>query len=93
MNDPVYQEASEALAKHMLKEGAGLDARLTCGARLVLSRDLTPRELASLRALFQKIMKTPTLIEASATPGKSKELTALTSVASVLFNLDTALTR
>src|SRR5437764_6038160 len=93
LNDPVYQEASEALAKHMLKEGAGLDARLTCGARLVLSRDLTPRELASLRALFQKIMKTPTLIEASATPGKSKELTALTSVASVLFNLDTALTR
>jgi len=93
LNDPVYQEASEALAKRMLKEGAGLDARLICGARLVLSRDLTPRELASLRALFQKIVKTPTLIEASATPGKSKELTALTSVASVLFNLDAALTR
>ena len=39
LNDPVYQEASEALAVRMMKETDALDARLEYGARLVLSRD------------------------------------------------------
>jgi mono/diheme cytochrome c family protein len=109
LNDPVYQEASEALAKRMLEVTADsispgltsadmLDARITYGARLVLSRDPTARELAMLREFCEKAVSrlaAPTLIKAAfrnnATP--SRELAAMTAVASILFNLDAALTR
>jgi hypothetical protein len=97
MNDPVYQEASEALADRMLKAADKTDDRLRYGARLVLSRDLTDYELAKLHELFEKA-----LLESSAgmvkraaygkaTSGNQKR--AMTAVASVLFNLDAALTR
>jgi hypothetical protein len=110
LNDPVYQEASEALARRMIKETAGtslqgasstkelLDARLTYGARLVLSRDPTARELAVLRAFYDKAvgLGSPQLVATSASDVRRKprqELAALTAVASILFNLDGALTR
>ncbi len=110
LNDPVYQEASEALARRMMKETADassygdlstagiLDARLIYGARLVLSRDPTAGELAALRAFYNKAVSHggPQLVTVSASRvhGRpSKELTALTEVASILFNLDAALTR
>ena len=65
LNDPVYQEAAESLARRAMsgavtrtKGGASaeqvLDARLSYETRLVLSRDPTPRELAVLRAFFKK---------------------------------------
>jgi hypothetical protein len=66
LNDPVYQEAAESLAKRVMKESAIntkngasqdlLDARLCYETRLVLSRDPTPRELEVLRAFFQKTL-------------------------------------
>jgi Protein of unknown function (DUF1553)/Protein of unknown function (DUF1549)/Planctomycete cytochrome C len=109
LNDPVYQEAAEALARRMIKEaprpsdpkssaGDILDERLMYGARLVLSRDPTTRELAGLRAFYDKAVSrgSPQLvaISASEVPKKpSKELTALTAVASILLNLDAALIR
>lgn len=66
LNDPVYQEAAEALAKRVLRETGArasdenppgvdvLDARLRYETRLVLSRDPTPAELTILRNFFQK---------------------------------------
>ena len=49
LNDPVFQQAAEALAARMSRAPAGagdaVDARLNYGARCVLSRDLTPAEL------------------------------------------------
>ena len=109
LNDPVYQEASEALAKRMMEELPNssssraslpsdiLDARLTYGARLVLSRDPTASELALLRAFFEKAQNTPSgpvLVRAALTSRmSSRDLAALTAVASVLFNLDASLTR
>ena len=91
LNDPVYQEASESLAKRMMKATDALDGRLRYGARLVLSREPTDGELATLRGLFEKALAMP---GAAGPKGKSdKELAALTAVASVLFNLDAALTR
>ena len=92
LNDPVYQEASEALAKRMMKE-KDIDARLTYGARLVLSRDPSPRELATLRSFFDRTLAMPVLRSVASVPGKSKELAAMTVVASVLLNLDGAMTR
>ena len=80
LNDPVYQQAAEALAKRMIKESGSsdLDARINFGARWVLSRDLEPAELAVLRRLYGHF-------------GNAHD--GLTAVASALFNLDAALTR
>ena len=85
LNDPVYQEAAEALAKRVIKETAAktsgassaddiLDGRLAYETRLVLSRDPTPRELAALRAFYSKALempKEPALLNASMKAQKS----------------------
>jgi hypothetical protein len=95
LNDPVYQEASEALAQRVIKATDALDGRLRYGARLVLSRDLTDRELATLRGLYKAALAAPRVVKlAGRAKGSSeRELAAITAVASVLFNLDAALTR
>jgi hypothetical protein len=98
LNDPVYQEASEALARRMMKETDALDGRLRYGARLVLSRDPTDGELATLRRLYEEAMAAPAgprivKIAARTNGSSAKEFIAMTAVASVLFNLDAALTR
>jgi hypothetical protein len=94
LNDPVYSEAAEALAQRMIAKQRSVDASIRYGARLVLSRDPTEQELAALRALFQKTAATPTLQPAAVTAhSSSRELTAMTAVASVLINLDASLTR
>jgi hypothetical protein len=95
LNDPVYQEASEALAQRVIKATDALDGRLRYGARLVLSRDLTDRELATLRGLYKAALAAPRIVKiAGRAKGSSeRELAAITAVASVLFNLDAALTR
>ncbi len=67
LNDPVYQEAAESLARRAIrgavrKTNGGssaedvLDARLSYESRLVLSRDPTPRELSVLRDFFKKTL-------------------------------------
>src|SRR6266436_2530025 len=65
LNDPVYDEAAEALAKRALTEGVPkngeslLDARIAFEARLVLSRDPTLKEMSVLRGLFEKTVTIP----------------------------------
>jgi hypothetical protein len=94
LNDPVYYEAAEALAQRMMAEQQSIDARIKYGARLVLSRDPTDEEIVALRALFQKAASVSTLQSVAATGHRnSRELTAMTAVASVLINLDASLTR
>jgi hypothetical protein len=94
LNDPVYQEAAEALARRMLNEKQGLDAELEYGARLVLSRDPTEHELTTLRSFYQKASAMPALrLASTATHDSARDLAAMTAVASVLLNLDAALTR
>ena len=94
LNDPVYYEAAESLAQRMINTQRSVDARLRYGARLVLSRDPSDQELTALRALFQKAAATPALQQAAARVHEnSRELTAMTAVASVLINLDAALNR
>lgn len=98
LNDPVYVEASEALAGRMIRASANLEGRLQYGARLVLSRDLTENELATMRRLYAKASGVPEgvrLVKASAgqKENSGKDRLAMTTVASVLLNLDAALTR
>ena len=59
LNDPVFRQAAEALAARIARDtpsapGDRLDNQLNFGARLVLSRDLTPAELKVLRGLDQR---------------------------------------
>ncbi len=118
LNDPVYQEAAEALGKRMLatrapaalptkdkgsvSDAALLDLRLNFAAQCVLSRDLSQQERAALERFYADARRTASGTgpkghsrAGSQEPRRSptSELTALTSVASILLNLDAALTR
>ncbi len=111
LNDPVYDEAAEALAKRALTEGVPkngeslLDARIAFEARLVLSRDPTPKEMSVLRGLFEKtvtIPGTPALQAASLSISENpqpntafvpRQLRGLKAVAGVLLNLDATMNR
>jgi len=111
LNDPVYDEAAEALAKRALTEVAPkngeslLDARIAFEARVVLSRDPTPKEMSVLRGLFEKtvtIPRTPVLQAASLRISENpqpnaafvlRQLGGLKAVAGVLLNLDAAMNR
>ncbi len=82
LNDPVYTEAAEALARRMMKNPRGtLSAGLNEGARRVLSRDLSEDELHELQSAYAEARKT------------LAESQAFTMIASILLNLDAALTR
>ena len=113
LNDIVYDEAARALAERTARDMAGkisdahdaLDMRLSYEARLVLSREPTPQELAVLRRLYEKAIKKggeAVLSRASikvserdrARPApQDREAVALKAVGSVLLNMDAALTR
>jgi mono/diheme cytochrome c family protein len=55
LNDPVYQEAAQALAARMGREGGKtIPSQLDFGARAVLSRDLSATERDVLNKLYQK---------------------------------------
>jgi hypothetical protein len=54
LNDPVYVEAAQALARRMMSEGSDDTAsRATRGVRLVLARSPQPAEIERLIALYQ----------------------------------------
>lgn len=103
LNDPVYQEAAEALARRMLgfaqANGVPLEGCLNFGAQLVLSRDLFPEEQAVLQSLYEdagKMTRASAITIANRSGGQSvgkADLKAMAAVASALFNLDAALTR
>jgi len=110
LNDPVYEEAAEALAERTIKEArpqrgqSTLEARIQFESRLVLSRDATTQELATLHELFDKIVapESPLLKNASmrlsAKPpqdfeNSTRELDGLKALGSVLLNLDAAMNR
>jgi hypothetical protein len=81
LNDPVYMEAAGALARQMMKASPDLNRQLNEGARRVLSRELSPGELRELQAAYADVRK---MADKSA---------AMSMVASILLNLDAALTR
>ena len=103
LNDPVYVEAAQALARRMVREGGSTDTeRAARGFRLVLARQPSPAESERLvrlhheaRAGFQgdpldaKKMATEPLgpVPADLTIGLD-DLAAWTVVANVILNLD-----
>jgi hypothetical protein len=110
LNDPVYQEASTALAFRVMNmtrpladnptEEDIVTERLRNATKLVLSRPPTDRELALLRQAYERAPRnkgSAKLVRANypstSHSRRSAEITSLTTVGNILFNLDAALVR
>ncbi len=106
LNDPVYVEAAQALGRRMVKDGgATLEAKLTFGFRLCLSRPPRDMELKRLTELFTKAQeqygKNPKLAQQMATDPigplpagmQAIDMAAWTVVGNVLLNLDETLAK
>ncbi len=94
LNDPVYVECAQALAKRMRAAGSALASQLDAGHRLATQRAPTQRTLDRLERLHAAVTD-----EYAAAPEEAKALAespgdaALVIVASTLLNLDRALTK
>ena len=100
MNDPVYVEAAQSLARKMISSGETTPERLKSGFELCLSRPANKVELARLIQLFEQVRtryaEDPELARKMATDpiGAVPEgvdvadLAALTVAGNVLLNLD-----
>lgn len=106
LNDPVYVEAAQALARRLMSEGgATAEERIRHGLRLALGRPAEPGPVRALAQLFQSELKEfwsdPASAQAMATdplgplpPGVDvAEAAAWTVVANALLNLDAVLTK
>ena len=105
LNDPVFIEASQALARRLMKEAATDEARLRRAYALCLAREPDATELATLQTLLARSLKDyradAMLAEQMATQplgpaDKGTDLPALaawTAVSSVIMNLDEFLMR
>jgi len=106
MNDPQFVEAARAMAERMMKEGGKTVAdRIGYGHRLVLARAPDDAVLKILQRGYEDYLatykKAPERAKAFVSVGKSKrdqslnvvELAANTAIASVILNLDEAVTK
>ena len=106
LNDPVYVETSQALARRLLKEGGATDeSRLKLAYALCLSREPDAGELKTLKTLLAKSLADYRADVAQATQMATMPLgpadkgadvptlAAWTAVSSVIMNLDEFLMR
>jgi len=57
LNDPVYIEAAQSLARRMIAAADDIESRLEFGVRTCLLRDPTPKESERLNALYEQTLK------------------------------------
>ena len=101
MNDPVYVEASQALARRMVKEGGATPhERVSFGINLCLSRSPKRAEVSRLVGLYTELLadykKDAVAAKMMATDPigplpdgmKADELAAWSIVGNVMLNLD-----
>jgi hypothetical protein len=106
LNDPVYVEAAQALARRLIAEGGPIASeRAALGFRLCLSREPRPEEVDILLALVAdehaRYREAPNDALAAATDplgplpegADAAEAAAWTVAANVLLNLDEFITR
>lgn len=106
MNDVIFVEASRKLAARAMTEGGQTSSeRLRYLFRLVLSRQPSPLELAILKEAFsahhRRYQKTPSAAKALLAIGESRreselnasEQASYATIASLILNLDEAVTR
>ncbi|MEM8892257.1 MAG: DUF1553 domain-containing protein, partial [Bacteroidota bacterium] len=97
LNDPVYLEAAQALARRMEEKGKGnIDEAIKHGYYLALSQELDPSALEVLRKLYQQAREDlSTFSETAVVPVKDQEGSKefqlrepMTVVANAIMNLD-----
>jgi hypothetical protein len=106
LNDPVYVEASQALARRIVKEGGATpDERARFALQLCLARPAAPPQFERLKALYESELERYRKDNAAAVALATEplgplpsgmdaaELAAWTTVANVLLNLDGVLTK
>ena len=106
MNDITFVEASRSLAQDMMKNGGGgIDEQISRGFRKITGRQPSGDELATLRSGYQRRLKRYraepddaiqliTIGESQADPKiDPARLAAMTTTASILLNLDEAITK
>ncbi|MCB9783060.1 MAG: DUF1553 domain-containing protein [Candidatus Omnitrophica bacterium] len=105
LNDPVYIETAQALARRTAKQGGSVDSKLDFAFRCVLVRPPSEMETERLKALFQNELEhyqanfeeAKTLSTDPLGPVEDEnlipELAAWTTVGNVLLNLDETVTR
>ncbi|MFO0864099.1 MAG: PSD1 and planctomycete cytochrome C domain-containing protein [Gemmataceae bacterium] len=105
MNDPTYVEASRKLAERLLREAKTDDERITLAFRLLTSRPPTERESGIVRAVHAKQLArfradaeaAKRLLAVGQSPRDESlpeaELAAWTMAASVMLNIDEAVTK
>ena len=105
LNDPVFIEAAQALARKVAAAPGDANARATFAFRTALARMPKPDEVARLTKLFDselaRYISDPAAAEKMAASELGKpagdtnmaELAAWTVVANVLLNLDEAITK
>lgn len=108
LNDPEFVEASVAMAIRLAasSQDRGFDHRLQTAFRLALARSTTPREAASLKALYERQLayydanpaESSKLLAVLATapsiePSDSASLAAWSQVCRVILNLHETITR
>jgi hypothetical protein len=103
LNDPVYVEAAQALARVIATEGETPGEKIRAGFRRVLARVPAESETKPLVALYRETLaaftaapeRAAAFIKNADTPPPANlppaELAAWTTVANVLLNLDEAL--
>ncbi|MDB5335283.1 MAG: hypothetical protein JWN70_902 [Planctomycetaceae bacterium] len=105
LNDPVYVETAQALARRMVQVEGSIDAQLAAGFQAALIRAPHPRELAALRQLYDQRLKfyqhdaiaaeqmAVNPLGAAPKGVDHSVLAALTAVCNVILNLDEFVTR
>jgi len=100
LNDPVFLEAAQALARRVSQEGQrSFASRLRYAYQLTLDRDPAPDEQERLHDFFQKqkniFKQEPTSVKALIPPGTHAQTdqAAWVALSSVLLNLDEFITR
>jgi hypothetical protein len=99
LNDPVYIEAAQGLARRMMQSGSSISDRIRSGFEICLARDPNSQEVNRLSVLFGEALsdyaKSPEKSKQMASLDKAQpetvELAAWTTVANVLLNLDETL--
>jgi hypothetical protein len=96
MNDPVYLEASHALARNMMKSGVTPEQQIKAGYERIFLQEISQANVDILMNLYGdglKAYQSDRVLRKSLVKDSRTEEAAMVLVASALLNLDETLTK